>query len=118
MEHVDAAGAGKLLSDRRDVVVMDVRTPVEYASGHMPGATNVDFVAANFSTELAKLDRDKTYLVHCAAGGRSTRALAVFQQLGFKSVTHSRNKRSNWQGGPRVRGERRVFECTQGILKN
>lgn len=94
--HVDAVGAGKLLASNKDAVVIDVRTPAEYAEGHIPGSTNVDFVADSFATELGKLDRNKTYIVHCAAGGRSTQSLNVFTRLGFKSVVHLDGGMNGW----------------------
>lgn len=94
--HVDAAGAEALLASNQDAKVIDVRTPAEFQTGHIPGATNVDFVADNFATELAKLDRKKTYIVHCAAGGRSTQSLAVFARLGFTSVQHLDGGLNGW----------------------
>jgi len=88
IEHVDAEGAAKLLSSTNKIVVLDVRTPAEYDEGHMARAINLDFNAAGFAEQLGKLDRQTTYLVHCGAGGRSTKALDQFQKLGFKSVVH------------------------------
>lgn len=86
--HVDPAGAQKLLKEDPEVIVVDVRTPREFAAGHLDKARNVNFQGKDFATELGKLDRAKTYLVHCAAGGRSTQSLEVFRKLGFKSVVH------------------------------
>ncbi len=94
--HLDAAGAEKLLASRKDVVLIDVRTPAEYSRGHIPGATNLDYTAESFPAELGKLDRSKTYVVHCAAGGRSTQSLAVFARLGFKSVHHLDGGLNGW----------------------
>lgn len=75
---------------------IDVRTPAEFSGGHIPGATNIDFVSEGFASELAKLDRSKTYVVHCAAGGRSTQSLAVFARLGFKNIVHLDGGISGW----------------------
>ncbi len=88
VRHVDAAGAQQLLATNPAVVVLDVRTPAEYVGGHIAGSTNIDFGGAAFATDLARLDRDRTYLVHCASGGRSTKSLAVLQKLGFRTVVH------------------------------
>ena len=95
--HVDAAAAGRLLSTNRTVVVLEVRTPREFAEGHIKGATNVNFNADKFSAEIGKLDRGQSYLVHCAAGGRSTKSLEVFQKLGFKSIYHLDGGLKAWQ---------------------
>lgn len=94
--HVDAAGAAKMLA-AGDVVVVDVRTPGEYAGGHLAGATNIDFNASDFKQRLAGLDPARTYLVHCAVGGRSTASLPVFQSLGFKKVVHLDGGFRAWQ---------------------
>jgi phage shock protein E len=86
-QHVDPDGAIRRLADT-NVVVLDVRTPDEFKAGHIRGAKSVDFRSADFAKKLGELDRNKTYLVHCASGGRSTSSLETFQKLGFKSVVH------------------------------
>jgi phage shock protein E len=85
MKDVNATEAGDLV---KTVSVIDVRTPEEFAEGHIEGAVNVDFKNANFKEELGKLDRDKEYLIHCRSGGRSTAAKPVFEELGFKAIYH------------------------------
>jgi rhodanese-related sulfurtransferase len=69
-----------------DLVVLDVRTPEEFAEGHLEGAVLVDFYAADFADQLAALDTDVPYLVYCRSGNRSGQALGVMDQLGFTSV--------------------------------
>jgi rhodanese-related sulfurtransferase len=82
---VDAAAA---ITDNPpdDLVVLDVRTPEEFAEGHLEGAVLVDFYAADFAEQLAALDTDVPYLVYCRSGNRSGQALGVMDQLGFTSV--------------------------------
>jgi rhodanese-related sulfurtransferase len=87
VSHVNGKEAGKLVA-KGDVTVVDVRTPSEFEDGHIAGATNIDYTDDKFAAELGKLDRDKTYLVHCASGRRSTSSLAKFKALGFKKVIH------------------------------
>ena len=86
--HVDPKGAEKLLKENPKVIILDVRTPEEFAGGHLAGATNINFSAKDFRSSLETLDRQATYLVHCAVGGRSRRSLPILEQLGFKSVVH------------------------------
>ena len=57
-----------------DAVVIDVRSPEEFANGHVPGAVNVPIQSDDFDQRMKDLDKEKTYLVHCAAGVRSARA--------------------------------------------
>ena len=82
---VDAAAA---ITDNppEDLVVLDVRTPEEFAEGHLEGAVLVDFYAADFAEQLAALDTDVPYLVYCRSGNRSGQALGVMEQLGFASA--------------------------------
>src|SRR6185437_9893191 len=49
----------------KDTVVLDVRTPREFAAGHVPGAINVDWHLRDFNEHMAKLDKSKKFLVHC-----------------------------------------------------
>lgn len=88
VKHVDAKEAAKLLKDDPKVVVLDIRTKKEFEQGHIKDAKNIDFWGDDFEADIKKLPADKTYLVHCASGGRSTKSLEVFKKLGFKSIVH------------------------------
>jgi len=96
VKHVDPAEAGKLIQEKK-VMVLDIRTPEEFKAGHIAGATNLNFNAADFSRKLDQLDKDKTYLVHCASGRRSTSSLEIFERLKFKSVIHLDGGLKAWQ---------------------
>ena len=72
--------------DTRGVVVLDVRTPEETAAGMIAGAEELDFRAPDFQEKLGKLDRNKTYLVYCRSGGRSSSACSMMDEMGFKNV--------------------------------
>lgn len=78
-------------------VVLDVRTPDEYKQGHIPGAVLIDFHAADFKDQISKLDHEKYYLVHCAVGGRSTKACAAMHELGFKHLVNLTGGMEAWQ---------------------
>ena len=69
-----------------NVTVLDVRTPSEFASGHIQNAVNIDFEAPTFATEIAKLDTSKTYAVYCRSGRRSGLATADMLKAGFKKL--------------------------------
>ena len=72
----------KLWQDKKNVV-LDVRTKKEFDNGHIPGAVNLDINAADFDQKIGELQKDKVYLVHCAAGVRSARACDKMSRLGF-----------------------------------
>ena len=102
VKHVEAPEAAKLLAEAakspaKPIAVIDVRTPEEFAEGHLKGAQNVDIASPDFAKNLAKLDPSKTYLVHCASGGRSTRSLSVLEKLGFKSIIHLDGGLNSWK---------------------
>ena len=71
---------------RGNTLVIDVRTPVEFSEAHIKNAINIDYFSKSFSETISKLDKQKTILVYCAAGGRSTSACSDFKKLGFKKV--------------------------------
>ncbi|MEO6786430.1 MAG: rhodanese-like domain-containing protein [Chthoniobacteraceae bacterium] len=62
-------------------VVIDVRTPDEFAAGHIPGAKNVDFFGDDFEKQIAALPADRPLIVHCAAGNRSAKAVAKISAM-------------------------------------
>jgi len=66
------------------IIILDVRTPEEYNTNHFPNSLNLDFHSPTFSEQLAKLDKTKTYLVHCRSGGRSTKSIEIMLQLHFR----------------------------------
>ncbi len=81
-----------------DLVVLDVRTPEEFAEGHLEGAVLVDFYDADFSDQLAGLDADVPYLVYCRSGNRSGQTLDIMQQLGFTSAVDVDGGIVAWEG--------------------
>lgn len=80
------AEQASLLATDPGVTVLDVRTPEEYAEGHLDGAVLVDFSSPTFADEIAQLDALRPYLVYCRSGNRSGQAVAVMQQAGFAAL--------------------------------
>ena len=74
------------LSKDKNNVVLDVRTRKEFEAGHIPGALNLDINSPEFEKKVSSLDKSKTYLVHCAAGGRSARACNKLSGMGFSHL--------------------------------
>ncbi len=79
---VSPAEASDLIAEG-DVEVVDVRTPEEYASGHVEGATSIDFYAPDFADRIAKLDPEREYVVYCRTGHRSAQAAAIMADAGL-----------------------------------
>ena len=87
--------AARLKKDPK-IVVVDIRTPEEFAKGHIKGAVNINMNSKDFSEKLGKLERDKTYIMHCRSGGRSASSLPVWKRLGFKNVLHLSSGTLGW----------------------
>ena len=87
IQHVSPAEAKTLLAEKKPVV-LDLRTPAEFAAGHIAGAVNIDFRAPDFAQQIAALDRAPRYVVHCGSGNRSGQALPLFQKLHFEAIYH------------------------------
>ena len=74
------------LRQQSDHTILDVRTPREFAAGHVPGATNINVLDSEFEARAAGLSRRKPCLVYCARGGRSAMAAQKLHSLGFREV--------------------------------
>jgi rhodanese-related sulfurtransferase len=89
--NVTVGKAQKLIKERAgkaDFVILDVRTPGEFAEGHIKGAVNLDVQSPTFEKGLRALDRKKSYLVYCRTGNRSRRAILAMEAQGFRSIFH------------------------------
>jgi rhodanese-related sulfurtransferase len=80
-----------------DFVILDVRTPAEFDSGHIENAMNIDKNSETFQDELNNLDKDKTYLIYCEVGGRSADARDMMQGLGFMEVYNMLEGINQWK---------------------
>ena len=94
--HVDAASAAALIAEQPELIVLDVRTPDEFADGRIKGAINIDFFDDNFEQKLSQLDRSSAYLIHCRSGGRSEYSLPILAQLGFRNIVHLDGGYDDW----------------------
>lgn len=70
-----------------DATIVDVRTPEEFAAGHVAGAVNVDVQADDFDARIAELPTDGAYVVYCRSGNRSAQAVERMRDLGFADLT-------------------------------
>lgn len=73
------------LSEDPSVQLVDVRTPEEYAAGHLPGAANIDWLAEGFIDQARTLlDPARPVMLHCRTGKRSAAAAAKLAAAGFR----------------------------------
>jgi rhodanese-related sulfurtransferase len=105
-------------------VLLDARSPEEYAVSHLPGARRVDPTATTFP-ELDTLSRDTSVVVYCSVGYRSARIATRLQDQGFTNVRNLRGSIFRWanEGRPVVRNDTPVravhpYDRTWGTLLN
>lgn len=83
--------------DVENVQLVDVRTPEEFAEGHLPNAINVNVMDDNFDAEMAKLDKEKPVMVYCKSGGRSAKAASKLKVQGFKNISDLDGGITSWK---------------------
>ena len=99
IKSISVEEAAQLIEDNNnnsDFVILDVRTPSEFESEALENAVNIDFYSEIFEEEIAKLNRDKHYLIYCRSGGRSSRMLELVKSLGFSKVYEMRGGINTW----------------------
>ena len=87
VENVDAPSFSQVIAEP-GVVTVDVRTPQEFAEGHIAGSINIDAEAVDFETQLGTLDKSTHYAIYCRSGNRSGVAAAKMADMGFTNVTN------------------------------
>lgn len=84
-----------MLDHNGKVLVIDVRTPSEYAKGHIPGAINIPINELAEKLHQLHVSKDTTIVTMCDHGGRSSRAALELQQMGYKTTSYCRI--DSWQ---------------------
>lgn len=64
-------------------MIIDVRTPEEWATGHVEGAVRIGIADADFATQLEELDKSADYYIYCRSGNRAGQAIEYMQSVGF-----------------------------------
>lgn len=77
--------------------VIDVRTPSEFAGEHIPGAQNININDPLFAEKVKALGKDSRYVVNCQMGGRSSRAVSLMYELGFKNAKNLEGGINAWK---------------------
>lgn len=83
---VSSEKAAQLMADYDDEIVLDVRTPEEYAEAHIPGAINVPNEEIGEDAVAQLPDKDQLILVYCRSGNRSKQAAQKLADQGYTNV--------------------------------
>ena len=98
IERVDVDTFEAKLNTLNNAFLIDVRTPGEYKSGHIDGATNIDFNQIDqMKVAFEKLDHNQPMLIYCAAGGRSNKTRILMAEMGFTQVYELSKGMSGWE---------------------
>lgn len=86
MKEIANAEAQSLIESGADYYVLDVRTPGEYASSHIPNVMHLDVQSPDFADKVTELPKDKPYLVYCRSGARSAAATKYMTSIGYDAT--------------------------------
>jgi rhodanese-related sulfurtransferase len=112
---VDEVSLDELESRQPEAMVLDVREPVEYASGHVPGSVNLP--QADLADRLEELPRDQPLMLICQGGYRSLRAAQFLKQMGFAQVASVTGGTAAWAGAGKPLGRGDVDDRATPVIE-
>ncbi|MBC9795564.1 rhodanese-like domain-containing protein [Sinomicrobium weinanense] len=77
--------------------LVDVRTPEEFAEGHIKGALNLNYDDPDFAAQWKDIDRETPVYLYCGSGKRSTKAAGVLDSLGFEKIFNLKGGYRAWK---------------------
>jgi rhodanese-related sulfurtransferase len=96
VKEINSSEVGTMLQKNNKIVVLDVRTPGEFISGHIKGAINIDVHQPDAMERISKLDKNATYLVYCRTKNRSGAVVNHMRQNGFKNIVQMMDGMVGW----------------------
>ncbi len=82
-----------------EMLIIDVRTPQEYAAGHVPGAINMPHTSITSQLEKLQGHKNKTIVIYCKSGRRAGMAEQTLSDAGFKQLLHLDGDMDGWLEG-------------------
>jgi len=80
----------------KEVIIIDVRTPQEYAEGHIPDVANIEL--DQLGNRSSEVPTDKKVLLICRSGSRSSQGTSLLRSKGFGNVYNITTGMSSWRG--------------------
>jgi rhodanese-related sulfurtransferase len=87
--------AASLIKESRNLQLIDVRTPPEYADGHLAKAKLIPL--QELEARWTEIDKDRPILLYCRSGHRSGTALKLLQQKGYAQAKHMEGGINAWK---------------------
>ena len=100
LKTISPAEASDLIAKHKnnaDFIILDVRTPREFKSGHIEKAILLDYYSKTYTDELKRLDKTKTYLIYCRTGNRTGKTLKMIKNMGFSRVYNMAKGIKGWR---------------------
>ncbi len=94
---VESITAKELHQKQNGIVLIDVRTPEEFADGYIKNAKNINFYDDSFMNKINKLDKKQPVYIYCKKGGRSAKAAQKLKAAGFEKVYDLEGGISQWK---------------------
>ncbi len=114
IETIAPEAFAKKIKETPKAQILDVRTPEEFATEHIDNATNINWLGADFMSSAEKLDKSKPVFVYCKSGGRSAKASAKLEELGFKTIIQLDGGMMKWNAaGLSKPSEKIIGMCPQ-----
>jgi len=86
VKRLDPQSFERKLKESKNPILLDVRTAGEYAQGHLANAALLDIYSNDFKSRADKLNKSLPVFVYCKAGSRSSSAVNILSDLGFKEI--------------------------------
>lgn len=83
---IEAKDFAETINTTQNPQIIDVRTPEEFAEGHIDNAANVNWLGDHFIADAEKFDKTKPVFAYCKSSARSKKASEKLQELGFKNI--------------------------------
>jgi rhodanese-related sulfurtransferase len=86
------------LKAQPNAILLDVRTPQEFAAGYIDGASNINVLDSDFKEQVQQqLPPKRPIFVYCKVGGRSARAAKALQAMGYTEIYDLYGGYTDWQ---------------------
>lgn len=111
---IDTKTFSEKITAKPNAQIIDVRTPQEFASGHIDNAVNIDWLSDNFVANTQKLDKTKPVFLYCKTSNRSTQAAKKLEELGFATIYNMKGGLLQWDAeGLSKPTDRIIGVCSQ-----
>ena len=111
---IDVTSYSEKIKATPNAQILDVRTPDEYATGHIENSDNVDWLTESFVLKTDKYDKTKPVFVYCKSGGRSAKASEKLAELGFTTVYNLDGGMLKWEAAGLAKPDTKIIGvCSQ-----